>query len=75
MWTYSREHLQSWRAQRLRCAGSIAAGIGALSVKHATPGMSTLGSMVANVLVQQAAISAFGFASSALCASAMNTAS
>jgi len=39
--------------------GSIAAGIGALWVKHATPGMVTLGSVVANVLAQQAAIAAF----------------
>jgi hypothetical protein len=39
--------------------GSIAAGIGALSVKHATPGMVTLGSVVANMLAQQAAIAAF----------------
>ena len=39
--------------------GSIAAGIRALWVKHATPGMVTLGSMVANMLAQQAAIAAF----------------
>jgi hypothetical protein len=39
--------------------GSIAAGIGALWVKHATPGMVTLGSVVANMLAQQAAIAAF----------------
>ena len=39
--------------------GSIAAGIGALWVKHATPGMVTLGSVVANMVAQQAAIAAF----------------
>ena len=39
--------------------GSITAGIGALWVKHATPGMVTLGSVVANMLAQQAAIAAF----------------
>src|SRR5215472_7709888 len=39
--------------------GSIAAGIGALWVKNATPGMVTLGSVVANMLAQQAAIAAF----------------
>ena len=39
--------------------GSIAAGICALSVKHATPGMVSLASVVANMLAQQAAIAAF----------------
>jgi hypothetical protein len=39
--------------------GSIAAGIGALWVKHATPGMVMLGSVVATMLAQQAAIAAF----------------
>jgi hypothetical protein len=39
--------------------GLSAAGIGALWVKHATPGMVTLGSVVANMLAQQAAIAAF----------------
>jgi len=39
--------------------GSIAAGIGALWFKHATPGIVTLGSVVANMLAQQAAIAAF----------------
>jgi hypothetical protein len=39
--------------------GSIAAGIGGLWVKHATPGMVTLGSVVASMLAQQAAIAAF----------------
>ena len=39
--------------------GSIAAGIGALWVKHATPGMVTLGGVVASMLGQQAAIAAF----------------
>jgi uncharacterized protein DUF6635 len=39
--------------------GSIAGGIGGLWVKHATPGMVTLGSLVANMLAQQAAIAAF----------------
>ena len=39
--------------------GSIAAGVGALWVKHATPGMVTLGSVVANMVAQQAAIAAF----------------
>ena len=38
--------------------GSIAAGIGGLWVKHATPGMGTLGSVVASMLAQQAAIAA-----------------
>jgi len=39
--------------------GSIAAGIGAVWVKHATPGMVTLGSVVANVVAYQTAIAAF----------------
>jgi len=39
--------------------GSITAGIGALWVKHATPGMVMLGSVVATMLAQQAAIAAF----------------
>jgi hypothetical protein len=39
--------------------GSIAAGMGALWVKHATPGMVTLSSVVANIVAQQAAIAAF----------------
>jgi hypothetical protein len=39
--------------------GSAAAGIGALWIKHATPGMVTLSSVVANMLAQQAAIAAF----------------
>src|SRR5262249_51640155 len=39
--------------------GSIAASIGALWVKYSTPGMVTLGSVVANMLAQQGAIAAF----------------
>jgi uncharacterized protein DUF6635 len=39
--------------------GSITAGIGALWVKHVTPGMITLGSVAANMLAQQVAIAAF----------------
>jgi hypothetical protein len=47
------------RATAEIATGSIAAGIGALWVKHATPGMVTLGSVAANMLAQQAAIAAF----------------
>jgi hypothetical protein len=40
-------------------AGCFTAGLGALWVKQVTPGMMTLGSVVAGMLAQQAAIAAF----------------
>jgi hypothetical protein len=42
-------------------AGCFTAGLGALWVKQVTPGMMTLGSVVAGMLAQQAAIAAFPF--------------
>ncbi len=41
--------------------GLLAAGIGALSVKHVTPGALTLGPLLAGVVAQQAAIASFPF--------------
>lgn len=39
--------------------GCVASSLGALWLKHATPGMITLGSVLASTLAQQAAIAAF----------------